>query len=108
MGKYPTKCLLVCSLVLWALLLVAGGASVISPDTQLQGYSRLLKREAVALSGLPDQVTDCLMQEVLLRRQGIIPDDQFEALRAFCRKAARQEPAKAPGNGSLASLAERS
>ena len=107
MGKCLSKYLMLFGLLLCALLLVASAASVISPDTRLQGYSRLLKREAVASCGQPGPITDCLMQEALLRRQGVIPDDQLETLRAFCRKAAAGTDDRQPLRGStLASLDE--
>jgi hypothetical protein len=89
MVKRLPKCLFLLGVVIAALLVVATGASVTRPDTTLRGYARLLTQDAVKKAARPGLTTDCVMQQARLRGQGSIPEEQFNAVREFCRQAAR-------------------
>lgn len=104
MGTLQPRCLFLLWLAVLVILVLANGASVMSPGAQPRGYARLLAKEGIASSGQPGLVGDCLMRQAMLRGPEGIPGEQFEVLRSFCRQAAAMESPRAMGGGELASL----
>ncbi|WP_157137640.1 hypothetical protein [Solidesulfovibrio carbinoliphilus] len=99
--KCLPKCLVTAALVLAAAVAIGAvwaGSAAGRAQGGARGYARLL---AAKNPGPADRSSDCLMAMVLLRDRsggtGAIPEEQFKALRAYCRVAhAGRLPASAP------------
>jgi hypothetical protein len=106
MGKWMPGRLSLLFVVVCATVVVATGSSVSGPDRRLRGYSRLLRHELAAPARQVGSVTDCLMEQTLLRRQSGwqqgLPVEQFEALRGFCRNAALLDAQRAKRDADAA------
>jgi len=94
MARRLQRSLILLGVLLGCMAAVATGTA--TPEKRpMQGYSRLLERQAAAPADQGSLVEDCLMEGARLRlaagAAGVIPERQFEELRAFCRQAARLE-----------------
>jgi hypothetical protein len=111
MQRYLPKCLpkyLVTAALILATAVAIGavwaGSAAGRAQGGARGYTRLL---AAKNPGQADRSSDCLMAMVLLRDRaggtGAIPEEQFKALRAYCRVAhAGRLPASASSQGPAA------